>query len=411
MNKQVLVGLDAGSAQHTLQAVKRREGQREGTPLNLRIPNSHVGCDQLVKYVRGWLGEGYEVWVAAEGKGGWLSPVDVRLAALGCKWINIHSLQFQRFREICQVQPDKDDEIDAGVLLEILQWLMDHHQERVYEVANPYYRNLQNTAHSFVLITGGKVAAENQLMNLVRQYWPELVHDFFSRTDSPCLIALLVHYPTPQMVAKAGWKKISALFKKACGRAYSHKAQQVVENACYVQQRLQVSDNQTQLIQTLATHLEGEVKTIKDLEKQLKQSLQKHPFGRWLLGQKGIGVRTAGCFLGEAGDLSRFQCEEQLARFAGFGGNRSQSGQSKGHHFDGRRYNHGLKRVVMLIARSRHKNHPPSQLFVAQRQKEPRDFWPILKKLARHILRFLWKGWQETVKFYPSNNLIIQAQK
>lgn len=411
MNKQVLVGLDAGSLQHTIKAVKRLEGQVEGVPVSLRIPNSHAGCDQLVKSVRGWLEEGYEVWVAAEGKGGWLSPVDVRLAALGCKWVNIHSLQFQRFREICQVQPDKDDELDAGVLLEILQWLMDHHQECVYEVANTYFRNLQDTAHAFTLITESKVASESFLMNLVREYWPELVRNFFSRTDSPCLIALLVRYPTPQAVAKAGWRKISALFKKACGCPYASKAQRIVENACYVQQRIQVSENQAGLIQTLAIHFEGEVKTIKTLEKRLERSLQEHPFGRWLLAQKGIGVRTAGCFLGEAGDLSRFQCEEQLARYAGLGGNHSQSGQAQRHHFDGRRYNHGLKRVVMLIARSRHKNHPPSQLFVAQRQKEPRDFWPILKKLARHILRFLWKGWQETVKSYPSNNLIIQAGK
>ncbi|RJP33876.1 MAG: hypothetical protein C4527_03675 [Candidatus Omnitrophota bacterium] len=61
------------------------------------------------------------------------------------------------------------------------------------------------------------------------------------------------------------------------------------------------------------------------------------PIGKWLLEQEGIGPRTAGCFLGEAENLDRFDTNAQLARYAGAGAVIDQSGQSNGHHWDAHR--------------------------------------------------------------------------
>ena len=136
---------------------------------------------------------------------------------------------------------------------------------------------------------------------------------------------------------------------------------------------------------------------ITDLEKQMKDQLMNHPFGEWLLEQEGIGVRTAGCFLGEAGDLSRFDSEAKLARYAGNGAVFKQSGKSEGHHWDAHRYNHRLKRALILMAESRSHHHPESNLFITSRKKEKGDYWKGIKKLARYLIRFIWRAWQKIV--------------
>jgi hypothetical protein len=58
------------------------------------------------------------------------------------------------------------------------------------------------------------------------------------------------------------------------------------------------------LVQTLAHSLAALGDTLKQLESQLENQLLQHPFGKWLLDQEGIGVRTAGCFPGEASNLA-----------------------------------------------------------------------------------------------------------
>lgn len=59
--------------------------------------------------------------------------------------------------------------------------------------------------------------------------------------------------------------------------------------------------------------------------------------GRQVVWQERICNHHAGCFLEEAGDLDRFGGEEKLARYAGTGATKSQSGKGEGGHRDGHR--------------------------------------------------------------------------
>jgi len=397
MKQTVFLGVDGGSRWHYFHAL---DGKGE-TLWRGRSSNDHTGCEEVLEKVRRWQRDSCEVWVGAEGIAGWLSPLDVRLYAAGCRWVNLHPGQFKRFCEALSIQPDKDDKIDAERLARMLAWQVRRGQAQCCDRGEVYFATLQDTFRSFETLTKTKVACELQLAASVREYWPELFSGevSFARADSPALLRLLASYPTPERVAKAGRAKVARAMYPSEPKSLRRleRAGTLVNEARRVASVAQVSLAKVRLIRTLTMNLIEQIRTLKEVEKQLEEQVREHAFGRWMLAQEGIGVRTAAGFMAEAGDLDRFEREPQLARYAGNGGNRRQSGTSKERHRDGRKYNSRLKRVTLLLAESRSQHHPPSRAYLEARRNKGDDYWVAVKKLARFQIRFLWKGWQEVV--------------
>ena len=392
MNAKIFLGVDAGKSDHALAALD----ENDQVVWEARIRNTHEGFSPLLKKIDEWRRDGCEIWVGAEGIGGYLSPLDAHLCAHECKYVNIPPKQYQLFREMMDWQPEKSDEKDARGLAAFLHWRVNQDKARVHEQGDEYYETLRTTARALNQTLQSKVAMQNQLVSAVREYWPELfLDDYFSKTDAKGLLALLQAYPTPSAVAKAGVRRVNKALSAAAQRDQKELAEQLVNEARRIAPQTSVSSAKASVVQSLAQGVDHLTRVLSELEKQLKEQLQNHPFGRWLLDQEGIGPRTAGCFLGEAGNLERFENDAQLARYAGNGAVLNQSGKSEGRHWDAHRYNHRLKRAVLLMAESRFRHHADSKTYVTTRKKERGDYWKIIKKLARFLIRFLWKGWQE----------------
>ncbi|NIM22345.1 MAG: transposase, partial [Candidatus Latescibacteria bacterium] len=193
--------------------------------------------------VEAWQRQGYEVWVGAEGFGGYLSPLDVHLCASGCKYVNIPPLQFKLFREAMRLQPDKSDEKDSRLLAEVLHWQVENGQARVCEQRDDYFKTLKETSRALKSMTESKVCAQNQLASMVREYWPELVitGDYFSTTDAVGLLALLSKYPTPQAVTRAGKARVRKVLSTATGHDERDLAERLVNDACLLRKIASVS--------------------------------------------------------------------------------------------------------------------------------------------------------------------------
>jgi len=392
MKAKIFLGVDAGKSDHAVAALD----ERDQVVWEARIKNTHEGFTPLLEKIQEWQEEGIEIWVGAEGIGGYLSPLDVHLCACECKYVNIQPKQYQLFREMMEWQPEKSDERDARGLAAFLHWQVEKDKARVREGGNDYYETLRTTARAFNQTLQSKVAMQNQLVSAAREYWPELfLENYFSKTDAQGLLALLQACPTPQAVAKAGVRRVNKVLSEATQRDQKELAERLVNEARRLAPQTPVSAAKASVVQALAAGVCHLTRVLAELEKQMKEQLQNHPFGRWLLDQKGFGVRTAGGFLGEAGNLDRFENDAQLARYAGNGAVLNQSGKSEGRHWDAHRYNHRLKRVVLLMAESRARYHDDSITYVATRKEAGGEYWKIIKKLARFLIRFLWKGWQE----------------
>ena len=329
MNPTIFLGVDAGCYEHTCAAIN----EKKELVWEERIPNTHQGCDRILEQVKRWKQQGLEIWAGAEGIGGYVSPLDGRLLEANCHYVNLPPLQVRKFREMTSIQPDKDDEKDARLLAGFLQFQHDQGTIQACKPQHEYFHTLKMMARTFHQTLKAKVTSQNQLVSLVRESWPELVttNEFFSRTDARGLLALLIKYPAPEKVAKAGKSRVNKVLSRASKQEQRGLAEALVKHARQIAKHVRLSASHADLIRSMAQILLRLVESVKELEGHLEKQVLQHPFGQWLLGQEGIGPRTAGSFLGEAGDLSRFASDAKLARYAGMGMNKSQSGQSKGY--------------------------------------------------------------------------------
>lgn len=407
MKGRLFVGVDVGSQEHRILALDP-EGKTAWSSL---VPNTHGGCDEVVAKIEAWRGEGWEVWIGMEGYGGYASPLDARVAVAGALLVPLQPTQVAAYRKMSQVQPDKNDEADARLLAQMLIWFSQRGEMEPRQPTEEYFQALRETSRAFQEATASKVSLQLQFAEKVREYWPELIlrKERLRGTDGAGFLALLAKYPTPEAVARAGRRRIVDLLKKATGRDHSALAEELVEEALRLRGQAPVSQVTASLIQRLAENLKRLVENVESLEKLLEKLLTQHPFGRFLLDQSGIGPRTAGCFLGEAGDLGRYATDSKLARCAGNGPIGVQSGTAPVRHYDGHRYNHRLKRAILLMARSRARWDERSKQYVEKRVNQGDNYWRAIKKLARFILRFLWKAWRYVVK--PAPQELAQQQE
>jgi transposase len=396
MKRKIFVGVDVASVEHRVEAIDE-QGRVCWTKA---IPNTHEGCEEALEQIRVWQEEGVEVWVGMEGLGGYASPLDKRLCATGVYVVGLQPTQVCRFREMVGVQPDKEDRADAKLLAQMLRWLSQNEELEPSAMRDEYFQALRDAARAFATVSGAKVKIQNQLTHKVREYWPELMvgDEFFDAKDAVGLLTLLTRYPTPEAVARAGRSRVAQLLRKASRRDCRDLADRLVAQASQVRKTASASPVTAELIQQLATNLLALGQSVLRWEKTLERLLQEHPFGRLLLAKEGIGPRTAGCFLGEAGDIGRFESDSKLARYAGNGPVLKQSGKSPKRFYDGHRYNHRLKRAVLLMARSLAVHDAESKRYVQRRRDLGDKYWQAIKKLARHLIRDLWKAWQELVE-------------
>jgi transposase len=396
MKPKIVVGLDGGCVEHAVVAMTEAKERL----LKEKFVNDHAGCDLFVKVLNEFSKEGYEVWIAAEGSGGILSPFDRRVAEAGHKFVGFHPRQVKAFRKMVRVQDDKDDHLDAELLVEMLLWLGQNGELEVTEQREEYFLALRETARAYESAMKHKVKMGSRLFSKVREYWPELMvtDPIFENNDAKGLLAVLAKYPSPEKICRAGAARIAQILRKARSHRCSQVAEKFVEQARSIRGKVVVSEATEQLVKRLTTGLLSAMEEQREWEKTLEELLESHPFGVWLLEQEGVGVKTAGCFLGEAGNLDRYPTEAKLARYAGNGAVEVQSGSSAPRHYDGHQYNHHLKRTIILMAGSRSKYHAESREYLAMRRARGDTYWEALKKLARHHIRFLWKSWEQVMK-------------
>lgn len=395
MFSRLFVGIDAGCYEHVI--VIMSENQEVLTVI--RVSNNYDGWKRLLETIRSYATPDCEVWVAGEGSGGYLSPFDQKVAVEGFKYVAFHVEQVRNFRALKHVQQDKDDQRDAMLIAEMLIYLYQQDDLQNTPQQEEYFKGLRSVGRALEEAVTDKSMVQKQFVAVLRAYWPELVttDNPFSSTDAKGLLVILSKYPTPQAVRSAGVKRIVGLLKrsKCCSR--QAVVEDLVEQARRISSEVVGTEMASQIVAWKAEKLLLAIEEVQKLEKYLEEKLREHPYGRWLLDQEGIGVRTASCFLGEAQNLDRFSAEAKLARYAGNGAVQSQSGTSSVRQYDGHRYNHHLKRAIMLMARSRSLHHAESKAYLSKRREQGDRYWAAVKKLARYLLRFLWNSWFEVM--------------
>lgn len=243
-------------------------------------------------------------------------------------WIKVvtvnpfHVKSSKEFDDNCQTKSDKKDCITIARLIKDARFFEPYLPEGVWAEL----RNLSNTRAELVRKQN---AIKNRLIATMDEYFPEYTKVFkkiLSRTSEE----ILKKCPFPEDIKSLGEEELLEHIKTTVKRGYSKK--QVKEIFNLAKESIGTKDGikgarfQLKMYIEEAEMLEKQINlTEEELENQLKET----GFYESLISIQGIGVVSAAMFVGEIGDINRFNSYEQIRRYAGLNLIENSSGTHK----------------------------------------------------------------------------------
>ena len=244
-------------------------------------------------------------------------------------WIKVvtvnpyHVKNAKEFDDNCQTKNDKKDCMTIARLIKDARFFEPYLPEGIWAEL----RNLSNTRAELVRKQN---AVKCRIVATIDEYFPEYTKVFknvLSRTSEE----ILKECPFPEDIKSIGKEELLQHIKKTVKRGYSKKQVETIyelaNESIGTEEGIEGAKFQLNMYIEEAKLLEKQIKiTEEELERQLKET----GFYESLTSIQGIGIVSAATFVGEVGDINRFNSYEQIRRYAGLNLVENSSGKHKG---------------------------------------------------------------------------------
>lgn len=245
------------------------------------------------------------------------------------EWIKVvtvnpfHVKNAKEFDDNCQTKNDKKDCMTIARLIKDARFFEPYLPEGIWADL----RNLSNTRAELVRKQN---AVKCRLVATMDEYFPEYSKVFknvLSRTSEE----ILKECPFPEDIKSIGKEELLQHVKKTVKRGYSKKQVETIyelaNESIGTVEGIEGAKFQLKMYMEEAKLLEKQIEmTEEELERQLKET----GFYESLISIQGIGIVSAATFVGEVGDINRFDSYEQIRRYAGLNLVENSSGTHKG---------------------------------------------------------------------------------
>ena len=244
-------------------------------------------------------------------------------------WIHVVTVNPKKVKDSkelddnCQTKNDKKDCMTIARLIKDARFFEPYLPEGIWAEL----RNLSNTRAELVRKQN---AVKCRLVATIDEYFPEYTKVFknvLSRTSEE----ILKECPFPEDIKSIGKEELLKHIKKTVKRGYSKKQVETIyelaNESIGTTEGTEGAKFQLNMYIEEAKLLEKQIKmTEQELERQLKET----GFYESLTSIQGIGIVSAATFVGEVGDINRFDSYEQIRRYAGLNLVENSSGNHKG---------------------------------------------------------------------------------
>lgn len=193
-------------------------------------------------------------------------------------------------------------------------------------------------------------ALKNKIIRLEDEYFPEYTQ-IFPKILSRMSEVILKVCPFVEDIIEKGEKGIYEEIRKNIERGYRIQKikdlYQAAQNSIGNKKNVQAVKEQMEMYMEESELINKQKKRI---EKRLEELLKETGYYNSLVSIKGIGIVSAAMFLGEVGDIKRFERYEQVRRFAGLNLVENSSGMHKGITKISKRGRAGLRSVLFMMA-------------------------------------------------------------
>jgi transposase len=255
------------------------------------------------------LGTPGDVLVVMEATGHYWRNLFGHLVAKGHRVAVINAAISNRFARL-ELRRAKTDQVDALGLARLAQTLRPQ-PTPVAEEEIELLKDLVRWRERYVQDASDRVRQLHQLLDLAFPEVTSLLRDMRSRRP----IAILRHYPSAKMMAKADVKELADLVYDGRHRVGEELAGALVELAGRSVGRHATTAEL--IVPQLCDDIERLRKRIGELDRSIEEAVERQELGRLLTTIPGISTQCAARLLGEVGDPAKFASGAALASYVG----------------------------------------------------------------------------------------------
>jgi len=324
--KTIIVGVDIAKEEHWARITDSR-GMELRKPI--KVNNSTSGFENLLENVDK-MKQKYEaekVIIGMEPSGhywrafGWYLKLHESTPVL----VGVNPYHVKQVRELDDNSQNKSDKKDALTIAHLIK------DGRYFEMYMPEgeYAELRIYNEERQRIIKQVNRANNTIVAVLDEYFPELAGIWKDVTCATSL-AIIKKAAFPAEIIKISKPELLAVIKKASngteGDKLASELVKAAENSVGVREGQQAAKSR---LLRLIGELEYYQSRLSDVEKELETVMAKSELGEILQSMKGIGSIISAAFLGEVGDIIRFDDWRQVRRLGGMNLVEDSSGRHK----------------------------------------------------------------------------------
>ena len=320
----LVVGIDIGKETHYARAFDYR-----GIELArlLKFSNTDQGFQRLDQWMRDICKqqEKTEIIAGFEPTGHYWFVLGDHLKRQGHKLAIVNPFHVKRTKELDDNSPTKNDRKDPKTIAMLVK---DGRYREVY-IPDDIYQELREAVSERERLQEQLTSIYNRVVRWLDIRFPEFTTVFKDWRRNAALITLR-SFPTPEKVMEMGVDKIVETWRKQMKRASLKRAEALVKAASRSVGRTSGKVASEASLQNLLAEYDLYCQQYDKQEQLMQDLLMQVPNADKLLDIKGVGLITAATFVGEVGDISRFQDPRQIQKLAGLNLVENSSGKHKG---------------------------------------------------------------------------------
>lgn len=303
-----------------------------------------------------------------------------------------------RYRERKSPSGVKDDQLDAWALADALR--MDGRTWRTLALEDPLIQELRLLCRDEAALIQQRTLLVNQLRAALREYYDAALQAFNDWT-MPVAWALIVQFPTPETLAKAGKRKWEKFLHahKVWRPETAEKRLALFAQAADWKRSEPITHAKSRLAVSLAKTLQTLNRQLEEYHAAIETLFQRHPDHDLFGSLPGAGSKLAPRLMSELGsDRARFDTPQALQCLAGTAPISFQSGQI--HRVKIRRCcNMHLRHALHLWADCSRAKCAWAQAYYRDHRARGKSHACALRCLANRWLEVIWKMWQTSTRY------------
>lgn len=400
----LIVGVDIAKRTHWARMLDNKMGLEVDTAFSFQNSiNGFIRLLDRINRVKERLGA-QKIIVAMEPSGHYWKPLASYLLKIGITVVIVNPHHVKKQKELDDNSPTKNDKKDALIIAN-LTW-----QGRFSQCHLPQgiWAELRVCTQTRRQQKAKLNSAQNNLAAILDEYFPEYPK-VFKKLLGKASLYILTHRPFPVDLQHLTVEELAEELKAAShGRVGKNRAVLLTAAA---RDSIGVMEGLTAARLRL-NHCLKEVlfwqQQLSETEEAMADALDKTGLAACLLTIPGIGVVTAASFLGETGDLTRFEDWRQVRKLAGYNLTENSSGQHKGKTRISKRGRPGLRNILYqasIVLVSKNPQFKTLYKHLKTRQKNPLKGKQALVAIACKLLRVMFTLAKENCLYDPEKVL------